>query len=68
MSPDYVLCSKKIQQLFLNEVKDLLKEWYGENIKASPNLARIINERHFYRIKQIIDTTEGLYKVNLNFY
>ncbi|XP_036233737.1 aldehyde dehydrogenase, dimeric NADP-preferring isoform X4 [Bactrocera oleae] len=50
IAPDYVLCSKEIQDKFIAEAKDVLKEWYGEDIKSSPDLSRIINHNNFQRL------------------
>ncbi|XP_053967054.1 aldehyde dehydrogenase, dimeric NADP-preferring isoform X1 [Anastrepha ludens] len=50
IAPDYVLCSKEIQDKFIVEAKEVLKEWYGEDIKSSPDLSRIINHNNFQRL------------------
>lgn len=47
IAPDYVLCSKEIEEKFVAEAKDILKEWYGDNVRDSPDLSRIINKNHF---------------------
>lgn len=54
IAPDYVLCSKSVQKQFLEEARSVLKEWYGENPKASPDLCRIINQQHFQRLSSMI--------------
>ncbi|XP_076222464.1 aldehyde dehydrogenase type III isoform X8 [Nomia melanderi] len=50
IAPDYVLCSPEVQNKFINEAQKILKEWYGDNPKESPDLARIINENHYHRL------------------
>ncbi|XP_037953805.1 aldehyde dehydrogenase family 3 member B1 isoform X1 [Teleopsis dalmanni] len=50
IAPDYILCSQEIRDKFIVEAKDVLKEWYGDNIKASPDLTRIINQNNFQRL------------------
>lgn len=47
IAPDYVLCSKEVQQKFITEAKKILDEWYGENYQDSPDLCRIINQANF---------------------
>lgn len=47
IAPDYVLCTKEIQKGFVEEAKVVLKEWYGDDAKASPDLSRIVNETSF---------------------
>ncbi|XP_055537748.1 aldehyde dehydrogenase, dimeric NADP-preferring-like isoform X1 [Wyeomyia smithii] len=54
IAPDYILCSKDIQEQFLKEAKSILKEWYGENPKHSPDLCRIINQQHFKRLSGLL--------------
>uniref|UniRef100_A0A8D8IY14 Aldehyde dehydrogenase n=4 Tax=Culex pipiens TaxID=7175 RepID=A0A8D8IY14_CULPI len=54
IAPDYVLCSKSVQKQFLEEARSVLKEWYGENAKDSPDLCRIINQQHFQRLSSMI--------------
>ncbi|XP_034105766.2 aldehyde dehydrogenase, dimeric NADP-preferring isoform X4 [Drosophila albomicans] len=50
IAPDYVLCSKEVQDKFVEEARDVLKEWYGESIQSSPDLSRIINQNNFQRL------------------
>lgn len=47
IAPDYILCSKEVQDKFVEIAKKVLKEWYGEDPQKSPDLCRIINSRHF---------------------
>ncbi|XP_076283855.1 aldehyde dehydrogenase type III isoform X3 [Lasioglossum baleicum] len=55
IAPDYVLCTPEVQNKFLNEASKVLKEWYGDNPKESPDLARIINENHYHRLVKYLD-------------
>ncbi|PNF42206.1 Aldehyde dehydrogenase, dimeric NADP-preferring [Cryptotermes secundus] len=50
IAPDYILCSKEVQNDFVEKAKTTLKEFYGENIKNSPDLCRIISDRHYQRL------------------
>lgn len=47
IAPDYILCSKEVQTAFVKEAKKVMKEWYGENPKESPDLCRIVSDRHY---------------------
>lgn len=47
IAPDYVICTPEVQNKFIPEAEKVLKEWYGENPKESPDLARIINDNHY---------------------
>jgi len=55
LAPDYILCSKEAEAKLIPALVSAVKEFYGDNPKTSPDLARIINERHFSRIKAQID-------------
>ncbi|XP_049964641.1 aldehyde dehydrogenase, dimeric NADP-preferring-like isoform X2 [Schistocerca serialis cubense] len=50
IAPDYVLCSKEVERNFIAKAKEILKEWYGDNPKDSPDLCRIISDRQFQRL------------------
>lgn len=54
IAPDYLLCSKDLQEKFVKAAEKALKEWYGEKIKQSPDFGRIINDNHFKRIVNLI--------------
>jgi len=47
IAPDYILCSQDVQRDFVEKAKSVLKEFYGENIKNSPDLCRIVSDRHY---------------------
>ncbi|XP_062529802.1 aldehyde dehydrogenase isoform X2 [Bombyx mori] len=59
IAPDYVLCTKEVQNKFLEASKKVLKEWYGEDPQKSPDLCRIINNRHFSRLQQLIESSKN---------
>ncbi|XP_031367358.1 aldehyde dehydrogenase family 3 member B1 isoform X3 [Apis dorsata] len=50
IAPDYILCSEEIQNKFVTKAREILKDWYGNNPKESPDLSRIINEHHYQRL------------------
>ena len=41
------------------EFKRVLKEFYGENLQDNQDLSRIINARHFGRLRRMINETKG---------
>ena len=47
IAPDYILCTKEVQSKFVEEAKIILKEWYGDNVQASPDFCRIVNPANF---------------------
>ncbi|KAK9412573.1 fatty aldehyde dehydrogenase [Crotalus adamanteus] len=56
IAPDYILCNPSIQKTVVEALKKNIKEFYGENIKDSPDYERIVNKRHF---KRLMDLLEG---------
>jgi acyl-CoA reductase-like NAD-dependent aldehyde dehydrogenase len=57
IAPDYILCSRQKQQMLVAEMVKYLKDWHGANPQDSKDWGRIINERHFDRIVEILKTT-----------
>merc|ERR1711884_410261 len=49
IAPDYILCSKATQQKFVQKTKEIIEEWFGAEPQKSPDLCRIVTERHFDR-------------------
>lgn len=58
VAPDYLLCTKEVQEKFIPIMKKTLKQYYGENPQKSPDLGRIINERHFNRLRSLMEAGE----------
>ncbi|XP_035416766.1 aldehyde dehydrogenase family 3 member A2-like isoform X2 [Cygnus atratus] len=55
LAPDYVLCEPSIQSQVVEYIKATLQEFYGEDVKKSPDYERIINKRHFKRIVSLLE-------------
>jgi len=47
IAPDYILCSIQVQKIFVEKAKELLKLWYTDDPKDSPDLCRIVSEKHY---------------------
>lgn len=47
IAPDYILCTREIQSKFVEKAKELLKIWYTDDPKNSPDLCRIVSEKHY---------------------
>ena len=61
LAPDYILCTEETESKIISALVKAIKEFYGENPKQSPDLARIINERHFQRLKALINTDKVVF-------
>lgn len=47
IAPDYIICTKEVQGQFIEATRNLLKEFFGNNLQESPDLCRIINAANF---------------------
>ncbi|KAG7154452.1 Aldehyde dehydrogenase, dimeric NADP-preferring-like [Homarus americanus] len=54
IAPDYVLCSQQVQTKFVDKARDVLKEWYGEDPRSSPDLCRIVSDKHVERLAEYL--------------
>ncbi|KAM9370624.1 aldehyde dehydrogenase family 3 member A2-like [Phaethornis superciliosus] len=55
VAPDYILCDPSIQGKVVEKIKATLQEFYGEDVKSSPDYERIINKHHFKRILGLLE-------------
>ncbi|MGH0166196.1 UNVERIFIED_CONTAM: hypothetical protein FKN15_050508 [Acipenser sinensis] len=55
IAPDYVLCDQSIQGRVVEEIRKALKEFYGDDLKTSPDYGRMINQRHFKRVTALLE-------------
>ncbi|XP_022128552.2 aldehyde dehydrogenase, dimeric NADP-preferring isoform X3 [Pieris rapae] len=58
IAPDYILCSREVQDKFVEYAKTILKEWYGEDPQKSSDLCRIINSRHYSRLQALLNASK----------
>lgn len=54
VAPDYVLCSPEMQERLLPALQSAITRFYGEDPRNSPDLGRIINEKHFQRLQGLL--------------
>ena len=55
VAPDYILCKKEIKNELIREICIQIKNQYGEKPLENPDYGKIINEKHFERLLQLID-------------
>ncbi len=58
IAPDYLLVEESIKDEFIAAFKEATRQMYdpdGQSIKASPDYSRIINDKHFDRLKHLIE-------------
>ncbi|MEL6132410.1 MAG: aldehyde dehydrogenase family protein [Bacteroidota bacterium] len=55
IAPDYVYVHESKKEEFIQELLNTLEEFYGKNPANSASYARIVNDRHFHRVKRLLD-------------
>lgn len=55
VAPDYLVVHEDVKKALINEMKQNLKAFYGQNIEDSKDFGRIVNNRHFTRLKTILE-------------
>ncbi|KAI4459194.1 aldehyde dehydrogenase [Holotrichia oblita] len=56
VAPDYILCTKEVEEEFVEAAKKVLKKFYGENPQQSKDYCRIVNDKHFKRISALLNS------------
>jgi acyl-CoA reductase-like NAD-dependent aldehyde dehydrogenase len=51
IAPDYVLVQKSVKDQLLAAMRDTIHEFFGSDPQTSPDLGRIINDKHFERLQ-----------------
>ncbi|MBW4640180.1 MAG: aldehyde dehydrogenase [Gloeocapsa sp. UFS-A4-WI-NPMV-4B04] len=54
VAPDYLLVNKNIKQNLVDSIEKCIYNFYGEQPNTSPDYARIINQKHFYRLVKFL--------------
>lgn len=60
IAPDYVLVHESRKLALIEELKAVVHEHYGENIKENPDYGRIINEKQTERLAKILESDKDL--------
>lgn len=55
VAPDYVLVHEDIKEKLMEEMKKSIANFYGKDIEKNKNFGRIVNIKHFNRLKNIIE-------------
>lgn len=54
IAPDYLFLHTKIKETFIEELKKVIVDFYGENAVESEEFTKIVNARHFHRLKEYL--------------
>lgn len=59
IAPDYVLITEKHRDTFVDLLIAAIGEFYGDDPQASPELARVVNQRHLDRLGGLLNDHGG---------
>lgn len=55
VAPDYILCHRSVKEALLQALKEQIRLQYGEDPLHNPEYGKIINEKHFDRLSELLD-------------
>ncbi|MBE9225237.1 aldehyde dehydrogenase [Phormidium sp. LEGE 05292] len=58
IAPDYLLVNQKVKQPLLDSIKNCVQEFYGDDPEKSPDFARIINQKQYNRLVELLKSGE----------
>lgn len=73
VAPDYLLVNRKVKDELISALKKTITEFYGTNIQDSPDYGRIVNQKHYHRLNELLNihypeiTFGGQTDINENF-
>jgi aldehyde dehydrogenase (NAD+) len=54
IAPDYVLVENAVHDDLVDALRASIRQFFGDNPQASPDLARIVSEHHFHRLGKLL--------------
>lgn len=54
VAPDYIFIERNIKEVFIEKLKRTIVKFYGKDIVNNPDYGKIVNKRHFARLKNIL--------------
>lgn len=64
IAPDYVLVEAAIKDSFVTQLKQAIQEFYGDEPQRSKDYGRIVNEKHFARLMNLLGEQRTLNEVD----
>ncbi len=66
IAPDYIIVDNSVKEEFILAVKKYVLEFYGEKPQKNPEFPKIINEKHFERLSNLISKAKHVWGGDLN--
>lgn len=54
IAPDYLMAHFSIKEQLVDEIVKAIRKFYGVNVQESPDYGRIVDEKAFYRLREIL--------------
>ncbi|MFD1773763.1 aldehyde dehydrogenase [Paenibacillus rhizophilus] len=61
VAPDYIYVHQSVKDRFLSELRDAVKELYGERPLLNPGYTRVVSRRHFDRLEAFLGNGTTLF-------
>lgn len=61
IAPDYVMVHESVKNQFVLLLQMALQKFYGKDVLNNPDYPSMINDKHFNRVKELIENQELLY-------
>ncbi len=61
VAPDYVLCESSVKEQFKSALIEEIKRQFGEAPLENPNYGKIVNQKHFERVLELIDKEKVIF-------
>ncbi|MBZ9536162.1 aldehyde dehydrogenase [Cytobacillus oceanisediminis] len=55
VAPDYIMVHESVKESFIVEMKKTLVNYFGETIEDKEDFGRIVSERHFLRLREMLE-------------
>ncbi|XP_027027671.1 aldehyde dehydrogenase family 3 member B1 [Tachysurus fulvidraco] len=59
VAPDYVLCTAEMRDNLVPMIREALESFYGQQIQESPDYGRIITDKHWNRLTELLRKSQG---------
>ena len=66
VAPDYVYCDEKRKEALICELKRQITKQFGNEPLKNPSYGKIINQKHFERIRRLLNPEKVIFGGNVN--
>lgn len=66
VAPDYLLIKEELKDDFIKNMKDVIKDFFGDNPLENEQLVKIINQKHFERLNHLLENQKIVIGGNSN--